>query len=61
MLQSIQNLIDLLFSEIYMIYIGPLVGKHTDVSKNAVSDFGRGSVKLRAQWIYTLVSKHIDE
>ena len=104
-----------------IINIGPLVGKHTDVSVNTVSDFGRGSgtyyynsnmhvicanvykhdtlyairsesslispslsrflshtpfssirfpynprrprlpVKLRAQWIYTVVSKNTNE
>lgn len=38
----------------------PLVGRYgntdtTDAVADAVSDFGRGSIKLRAQWIYTLV------
>jgi hypothetical protein len=34
----------------------PLVGKYgnSGVHVNRMSDFGRGSIKLRAQWIYTL-------
>ena len=34
----------------------PLVGKYgsSDVSVDRISDFGRGSIKLRAQWIYTI-------
>ena len=34
----------------------PLVGKYTnaDVSEERISDLGRGSIKLRAQWVYTM-------
>lgn len=34
----------------------PLVGKYgnSDLAEDRISDFGRGSIKLRAQWIYSL-------
>ena len=34
----------------------PLVGKYgnSDVAEERISDLGRGSIKVRAQWIYTL-------